>query len=179
MEDYSNGDEDDLDEYSFSTFASMYFQGAATPTHVFQRLRQPLLHHEDKEDIRVLFLSLLHSSFELLLLEVYVCLLTTALLSSSPGLADGVVDHPQVHGRSPRAQDADKGPQDLQTPGNHPRSQEESFFLKKLNVLTTGSCTLQNGRDDTGEGPTLDRPLTALEKLHVIVGYAIVRSDLR
>lgn len=30
-----------------------------------------------------------------------------------------------------------------------------------------------------GEGPTLDRPLTSLEKLHLIVGYAIVRSDLR
>lgn len=30
-----------------------------------------------------------------------------------------------------------------------------------------------------GEGPTLDRPLTTLEKLHIIVGYAIVRRDLR
>lgn len=30
-----------------------------------------------------------------------------------------------------------------------------------------------------GEGPTMDRPLTALEKLHIIVGYAIVRRDLR
>lgn len=29
------------------------------------------------------------------------------------------------------------------------------------------------------DGPTLDRPLTTLEKLHIIVGYAIVRSDLR
>ncbi|KAI4829194.1 hypothetical protein KUCAC02_023254, partial [Chaenocephalus aceratus] len=27
--------------------------------------------------------------------------------------------------------------------------------------------------------PTLDRPLTSLEKLHIIVGYAIVRRDLR
>lgn len=30
-----------------------------------------------------------------------------------------------------------------------------------------------------GEEPTLDRPLTSLEKLHIIVGYAIVRRDLR
>lgn len=43
------------------------------------------------------------------------------------------------------------------------------------------SCVPQNGRDDLmmGEGATLDRPLTALEKLHIIVGYAIIRSDLR
>lgn len=31
----------------------------------------------------------------------------------------------------------------------------------------------------TGEGATLDRPLTTLEKLHIIVGYAIIRSGLR
>lgn len=31
----------------------------------------------------------------------------------------------------------------------------------------------------TEEEPTLDRPLTSLEKLHIIVGYAIVRRDLR
>lgn len=30
-----------------------------------------------------------------------------------------------------------------------------------------------------GEGPTFDRPLTPLEKLHIIVGYAIVRQDIR
>lgn len=29
------------------------------------------------------------------------------------------------------------------------------------------------------EEPTLDRPLTTLQKLHIIVGYAIVRQDLR
>ncbi|TMS19901.1 Unconventional myosin-VIIa [Larimichthys crocea] len=32
-------DDDDLDEYSFSKFASMYFQGAASPSHIRQRLR--------------------------------------------------------------------------------------------------------------------------------------------
>ena len=31
----------------------------------------------------------------------------------------------------------------------------------------------------TEEAPTLDRPLSTLEKLHIIVGYAIVRRDLR
>lgn len=46
-------DYDDLDEYSFSKFASMYFQGAATPTHIRQRIRQPLLYHEDENDVLV------------------------------------------------------------------------------------------------------------------------------
>uniref|UniRef100_A0A3Q3N3P0 Unconventional myosin-VIIa-like n=1 Tax=Mastacembelus armatus TaxID=205130 RepID=A0A3Q3N3P0_9TELE len=30
-----------------------------------------------------------------------------------------------------------------------------------------------------GEGPTLDRPLSSLEKLHIIVGYALSRKDIR
>lgn len=30
-----------------------------------------------------------------------------------------------------------------------------------------------------GEGPTLDRPLSSLEKVHYIVGYGIIRPDLR
>lgn len=46
-------DYDDLDEYSFSKFASMDFQGAATPTHIRQRLHQPLLYHEDENDVLV------------------------------------------------------------------------------------------------------------------------------
>uniref|UniRef100_A0A3P8UQH7 Si:ch73-194h10.2 n=1 Tax=Cynoglossus semilaevis TaxID=244447 RepID=A0A3P8UQH7_CYNSE len=42
---------EDLDEYPFTKFASMYFQGAATHTHIRHRLRQPLLHHEDEGDV--------------------------------------------------------------------------------------------------------------------------------
>lgn len=61
-EDLLNEDDDDLDEYSFSKFASMYFQGAATPTHIRQKLRQPLLYHEDEEDILVLLFNHFNSS---------------------------------------------------------------------------------------------------------------------
>lgn len=55
------------------------------------------------------------------------------------------------------------------------------MFSKRLKRCDKASCVLQNGRDDfmTGEGATLDRPLSTLEKLHIIVGYAIIRSDLR
>lgn len=30
-----------------------------------------------------------------------------------------------------------------------------------------------------GEGPSLDRPMTSLEKLHIIVGYALRRPHIR
>lgn len=54
--------DDDLDEYSFSKFASMYFQGTATPNHIRQKLRQPLLYHEDEGDVLVLLFSRRSSS---------------------------------------------------------------------------------------------------------------------
>lgn len=38
------------DEFSFSKFASLYFQGSSSPSHIQQRLRQPLLYHEDEGD---------------------------------------------------------------------------------------------------------------------------------
>lgn len=62
-EDLPKEDYDDLDEYSFSKFASMYFQGAATHIHIRQRLRQPLLYHENEEDVLVLLSDLFSSSF--------------------------------------------------------------------------------------------------------------------
>lgn len=63
-EDLLNEDEDDLDEYSFSKFASMDFQGAATDTHIRQRLRQPLLYHEDESDVLVRLADFFNPSFQ-------------------------------------------------------------------------------------------------------------------
>lgn len=65
-EELAQEDHDDLDEYTFSKFASINFQGAASPTHVRQRLRQPLLYHEDEGDVSVLLSDVLNSSFQLL-----------------------------------------------------------------------------------------------------------------
>lgn len=58
------------------------------------------------------------------------------------------------------------------------------FFLQSDDLTEVSKPrTLQTVKEDSdlmiGEGPTLDRPLTSLEKLHIIVGYAIVRRDLR
>uniref|UniRef100_A0AAV2KT89 Unconventional myosin-VIIa n=1 Tax=Knipowitschia caucasica TaxID=637954 RepID=A0AAV2KT89_KNICA len=119
-------DFDDLDEYSFSKFASVFFQGAATYTHIRQRLREPLLHHEDEGDVMA---------------ALTVWWIILRFMGDLPEPKNPV----QVNQRGQR---------------NDVRSQ-------------TGVDVL------IGEGPTLDRPLTTLEKLHIIVRYAILRSDLR
>lgn len=41
------------DEFSFNAFSSLHFQGNADHTHFNQRLRQPLLHHDDEGDALV------------------------------------------------------------------------------------------------------------------------------
>lgn len=79
-------DDDDLDEYSFSKFASMYFQGAATHSHIRQRLRQPLLYHEDEGDVLVRLSHRLHFSLTLILMwNIYIyiwCFLSRYLQAS-------------------------------------------------------------------------------------------------
>uniref|UniRef100_A0A8C1ZX99 Myosin VIIBb n=1 Tax=Cyprinus carpio TaxID=7962 RepID=A0A8C1ZX99_CYPCA len=112
------------DEFSFSKFASLYFQGSSSPSHIQQRLRQPLLYHEDEGD---------------------------ALATS---LFDSMVDHTEIYGRSSRAEPEEEPQPKMQT------VQEEEDVL-------------------FGERATYDRPMTPLEKLHIIVGYAIVRQDIR
>lgn len=56
-------DYDDLDEFTFSKFASMYFQGGVTSTYIRQRLRKPLLFHEDEEDVQVPSLNSIQGFF--------------------------------------------------------------------------------------------------------------------
>lgn len=101
MEHNAEEDDDlDDDEYSFSKFATTYFQGSATPTYICQRLRQPLLHHEDKEDVLVIVPCFFNPLARLFLAEDCLCVRVMLLLSLFAGLAHRVVDHPEVHGRS-------------------------------------------------------------------------------
>lgn len=46
---------DFLAEYTFPKFASIYFQGSSTPTHIRLPLHHPLLYHEERDDILVMF----------------------------------------------------------------------------------------------------------------------------
>lgn len=142
MDDEHFSDDDaDLDEYSFSKFASMYFQGAATPTHIHQKLRQPLLYHEDEGDILVLLFNCCHFvKAPVIFKDLYPF---ASVIFPKASLSVWWVI--------------------LRFMGDLPEP--------KTQVLETSN----KERDSI----TLDRPLTTLEKLHIIVGFAIVRCDLR
>uniref|UniRef100_A0A673MLB5 Unconventional myosin-VIIa-like n=1 Tax=Sinocyclocheilus rhinocerous TaxID=307959 RepID=A0A673MLB5_9TELE len=153
-------DYDDLDEYSFSKFASMYFQGAATPTHIRQRLQQPLLYHEDENDV-------------LASLTVWWMILrfmgdlpepkAQGVSRSRPAFAEGSLQK-DVASRQDRRLSHMVGLDQVRKTSRKPSVIAEEVRHKyEMNT----------------DGLTLDRPMTSLEKLHIIVGYAIVRRDLR
>ncbi|KAM8875074.1 unconventional myosin-VIIb isoform 1-T1 [Spinachia spinachia] len=254
-------DDDDLDEYSFSKFASMYFQGAATHSHIRQSLRQPLLYHEDEGDVLasltvwwiiLRFMGDLPdpkkrvqpqgASPQERLLPQELISRNDRRLSHMVGLDQRVLRNkkerkPSTVPEEPtqnrkasiftdlltRNRKASTAPsetaQNLRgytVPEGAPRARKGSTFTDLLSRNRKASTVQENtipkstssfrkpsiimeesddltevskpptlqtvSEDDDvliGEGPTLDRPLTVLEKLHIIVGYAIVRPDLR
>ncbi|XP_054605643.2 unconventional myosin-VIIb [Nothobranchius furzeri] len=256
-EDLPKEDYDDLDEYSFSKFASMYFQGAATPTHIRQRLRQPLLYHEDEGDVLasltvwwiiLRFMGDLpepkkqtraqETSTQRRFMPQDLISRQDRRLSHMVGLDQRVLrSKPSAAPEDPTQKrkgsvftdilsknrkasaapsDTAQDPKVYTVQQANPRTRKGSTFTDLLlrskkapAVRDTGSSrsawnirkpsiimeesedltevakptTLQTVSEDSdvmiGEGPTLDRPLTSLEKVHIIVGYAIVRPDLR
>lgn len=56
----------------------------------------------------------------------------------------------------------------------HVKAEDGSEVSKQPTVQTISEEDEMNA-----DGLTLDRPMNSLEKLHIIVGYAIVRRDLR
>ncbi|KAM7388682.1 hypothetical protein PAMP_024842 [Pampus punctatissimus] len=246
-EDLPKEDYDYLDDYPFSKFASMYFQGAATATHIRQRLRQPLLYHEDEGDVLASLavwwiilrfmgdlpevkkqMQAKETSPQDRFLPQDVMSRKDRRLSHMVGLDQRVLRNkkdrkvstvpeepaPTRKGsiftdlltRNRKASavpnEAAQNTKIYTVPEGSPRTRKGSTFTDLLSrnrkastAEDTGSPrptsnfrkpsiimeeTVKEDRDVmTEEEPTLDRPLTSLEKLHIIVGYAIVRRDLR
>ncbi|XP_047192578.1 unconventional myosin-VIIa [Scophthalmus maximus] len=259
-EDLPTEDYDDLNEYSFSKFASMYFQGAANHAHIRQRLRQPLLYHEDEGDVLasltvwwiiLRFMGDLPepkkqvqvqgtSTQERLLpkdlitrknrrfshmvgldqrvlrkknetkppnvpeepaqnrkTSIFTDLLTRNRKASA--VPSEAAPNPKVY-TVPEGRAARKGStftdllsrnrkastvQQNGIPKSTAKFRKPSIIMEESDDVTEVSKppTLQTVEEDSdavvGEGPTLERPMTSLEKLHIIVGYALVRRDLR
>ncbi|XP_037530284.1 unconventional myosin-VIIa [Nematolebias whitei] len=260
IEEQPKEDYDDLDEYSFSKFASMYFQGAASDTHIRQRLRQPLLYHEDEGDVLAsltVWWMILRFMGDLpepkrqakvqgttqerfmpqdLLsrqdrrLSNMVGLDQRVLRSNKERKPSAVPEDPAQKRKgsiftdllsknrkaSAVPSEVAQNPKVYTVPEANSRPRKGSTFTDLLSrnkkappVRENGSFksassfrkpsiimeesddltevpktpTLQTVNEDSdvmiGEGPTLDRPLTSLEKVHIIVNYAIIRPDLR
>lgn len=171
-------EEEEIDDFSFSKFASLHFQGSCTPSHIQQRLRQPLLYHEDEGDalacLTVWWIILRFMGDLPEPKQERVSAIADPIqrnlgqrqarrLSSIVGLDQKFLRKkmkPQRRlGRRKPSAIPEEEPEEEPTPKVLPVHEEEDVLF--------------------GEGPTFDRPMTPLEKLHIIVGYAIVRQDIR
>uniref|UniRef100_A0AAQ4PVW2 Myosin VIIBb n=1 Tax=Gasterosteus aculeatus aculeatus TaxID=481459 RepID=A0AAQ4PVW2_GASAC len=157
------------DEFSFNAFSSLHFQGNADHTHFNQRLRQPLLHHDDEGDA-------------LACLTIWWIILRYMGDMPEPRPVDATSQSSTIASRQlPQRQgrrlsslvglDQKIMRKNKKKLGGGSRKasmipEEPENFTEEDNILI-------------GEGPTLDRPLSSLEKLQFIIGYALSRPNIR
>ncbi|TMS09553.1 hypothetical protein E3U43_002212 [Larimichthys crocea] len=162
--------DDDSDEFSLYKFSIRHFQDNASHKHIAQRLKKPLLPHDDEGD-------------------ALTCLTVWWIILRYMG------DLPE-----PKSQDAASQASSTiisrQLPNRQGRRLSNLVGLdqkilrknkKKLGTANRRASAIpeepENLTEDEdiliGEGPMLDRPLTSQEKLNIIIGYALSRKDIR
>uniref|UniRef100_H3B7C0 Myosin VIIB n=1 Tax=Latimeria chalumnae TaxID=7897 RepID=H3B7C0_LATCH len=143
---------DNLEEYTFPKFAVTYFQGSATYKYIRKPLRHPLLYHEDKRDI-------------LASLAVWNIILRFM----------GDLPEPKLYAQSADSSNSSVMTQIYDTMGKRTplHHLSDNFEAEVRSNLTMGEQVL------LGDSPISDRPMSNLEKLHFIIGNAILRTNIR
>uniref|UniRef100_A0A8C4XV09 Myosin VIIB n=1 Tax=Falco tinnunculus TaxID=100819 RepID=A0A8C4XV09_FALTI len=162
---------DGLEEYTFPKFAATYFQGSSTHTHIRKQLRHPLLYHDDKDNVLA---SLVVWVF---ILRFMGDLPEPAMFAKNATIKSGSV-MTQIYdtiGRKNQVQFRNDSPNMVRGAGI------SSLKLKRSSKLT-GKVTdqLKNGEEAFQEDSSIsERPMSNLEKVHFIIGNAILRPAIR
>ncbi|KAF0879428.1 MYO7B protein, partial [Crocuta crocuta] len=176
MVEESEEDVDGLAEYTFPKFAATYFQKSASHTHIRRPLRHPLLYHEDNADcsaalavwcIILRFMGDLPEPVLLARNDPRGSLVAQQLQDTLGG--ENGTQSAQQRGSTQRPSHKGRGSKDI------------SMKLKQSSRLTGQVASQLNIGEEAFEpdGPISDRPMSNLEKVHFIVGCAILRPNLR
>ncbi|XP_060754217.1 unconventional myosin-VIIa [Neoarius graeffei] len=171
-EEEEEDDNDDDDEFSFAKFSATHFQHSATHTHIHQRLKHPLLYHEDEGDT----LACLTVWWIILRFMGDIPELRQARLSLNPELIK------QHLGQNQSRRLSNFVGLDQKILRKKQKQNKLSNNKRKQSAILEELIAEDPAEDDNvliGEGPSLDQPLTPLEKLHIIVGYALRRPHIR
>ncbi|XP_042850117.1 unconventional myosin-VIIb isoform X3 [Panthera tigris] len=150
VEEYEE-DVDGLAEYTFPKFAATYFQKSASHTHIRRPLRYPLLYHEDDADCSAAL------AVWSIILRFMGDLPEPVLLARNGLRGSSMMQH--LH--------------DTLGGENSTRSPQQRGSIQVTSQLNIGEEAFDP------DGPISDRPMSNLEKVHFIVGYAILRPNLR
>ncbi|XP_055007885.1 unconventional myosin-VIIa-like isoform X2 [Boleophthalmus pectinirostris] len=161
--------EDSSAPFSFNKFCDLHFQGNASPSHITHRLKKPLLAHDDEGD-------------------ALACLTVWWIILRFMG------DHPESRSNDSVSLASSTISSAVPNRGGRRLSSLvgiDALLLRKNKKKLGGGGTARKAsiipeepEEETediliGEGPTLDRPMTSLEKVHTIIGYAISRPGIR
>ncbi|XP_030648187.1 unconventional myosin-VIIa-like [Chanos chanos] len=177
-------EEQDLSEYKFAKFAATYFQSTSTHTFVRHSLKQPLLFHEDEGD-------------QLAALAVWITILRFMGDLPEPkyqiNVSDGAEKIPvmtkiyetlgkRTYKREMQTlQSEEEGSTTEGQKRSSVRHKLVSLTLKRKSKITEEVTRRFTDSDYNIEGNSMleDRPTSNLEKLHFIIGNAILRPALR
>ncbi|XP_064021334.1 unconventional myosin-VIIb [Pogoniulus pusillus] len=169
---------DGLEEYTFPKFAATYFQGSSTHTHIRRQLRQPLLYHDDKDNVLaslVVWVIILRFMGDLPEPAMFAKNSTTKSSSVMTQIYDTLGRKNQVQFRndSPNMKEIRKD--------NKISKGISSLKLKRSSKLTGKVANqLRSGEEAFQEDSSItERPMSNLEKVHFIIGNAILRPAIR
>uniref|UniRef100_A0A3Q1B715 Myosin VIIBb n=1 Tax=Amphiprion ocellaris TaxID=80972 RepID=A0A3Q1B715_AMPOC len=160
--------DDENDEFSFYKFSILHFQDA-DHKHITQRLKKSLLTHDDEADeLACLTISWIILRF----MEDIPEPKSADVLSQASSTMSRLV--PQKQGR--RLSNLVGLDQKIL---RRNKKKSESGNRKASTILEEPDNLTEDEDIMIGEGPTLYRQLSQLEKLHIIVGYAMSRPGIR
>uniref|UniRef100_A0A3Q2TMD6 Unconventional myosin-VIIa-like n=1 Tax=Fundulus heteroclitus TaxID=8078 RepID=A0A3Q2TMD6_FUNHE len=172
-EEFDDGFDDESDRLSFYNFSKSQFQYNEDHKHTPQRLKHPLLHHEDEGDA---------------LASLTVSWIIMRFMGDIPEQkpADSISQVSSTISRSsmPRLLPNRQGRRLSSLVGLDQkilRKNKKKFGggNRKASTILEEVETIFDEDILVGEGPTLDRQLTQLEKLHIIAGYGLSREGIR
>ncbi|XP_032846433.2 unconventional myosin-VIIb isoform X2 [Tyto alba] len=169
---------DGLEEYTFPKFAATYFQGSSTHTHIRRQLRHPLLYHDDKDNVLaslVVWVIILRFMGDLPEPAMFAKNATTKSGSVMTQLYDTL-------GRKNQVQFRNDSPNMRESRKDNKISKGISSLKLKRSSKLTGKVTdqLRSGEEAFQEDSSIsERPMSNLEKVHFIIGNAILRPDIR
>ncbi|CAK6952096.1 unconventional myosin-VIIb-like [Scomber scombrus] len=162
--------DDGSEEFSFHRFSILHFQGNATHTHINQRLKEPLLNHDDEGDI------LASVSCWWIILRYMEDIPEPKSMDSVSMASSTVSSRNMTHSRGRRLSNLVGLDQKIL----RKNKKKAGGTNRRASAIPEESENLTEDEDvQIGEGATLDRTFSSTDKLHIIIGYALSRRGMR